>query len=93
MEHVIDIKHHLGEQPVVRSVKRRVNEVRSYVGLDCQGQEILRLRMNEEVGRASCPIPLWFYSSLVILFLITILSTVNRGLIYDISAKGNLRST
>lgn len=72
MEHVVDIEHHLGEHPVVRNVKRGVDKACSGVGLNRQRQEVLRFRMDEEVGRASCAVPFRLYSSLVILFLVAV---------------------
>ena len=58
MEHVVDVEHELGKHPIVGFVKRGINEILSGVGLDSQGQEVLRLRMDEEVSRASGAISL-----------------------------------
>lgn len=50
MKHVVDVKHHLGQQPIVGLIFRRVYEIRPGVCLDRERQEVPVGRMNEEVG-------------------------------------------
>lgn len=39
-EEVVDVEHHLGQQPVVRSISRCVDQIASNVGPDSKGQEV-----------------------------------------------------
>lgn len=49
MPQIINVEHHLRQQPVVRSIRRCVDKVRACnVRFDCQWQEIAGCRMDEE---------------------------------------------
>ena len=53
VELVVDVEDHLAEEPVVGGVKGSVDEVGVGVGLDGQGEEVLGIGVDVEVGRAS----------------------------------------
>lgn len=66
MEHVVDIKHHLGEQPVVGFIQGSVDEVGSSIGLDCEREKVVGFGVEEEVSRAGGSIPLGLQFRLLI---------------------------
>ena len=72
VEEVVDIEHHLGEQPVGLLIERSVNQVRANVGLDGQGQEVLGLGVDIEVGRAESTIASRLKSSLGVGILVSV---------------------
>lgn len=65
MEEIVHVEDHLGEQPIVRLVKRGVDEVAPGVGPDSQGQEIPGLRVDEEVGRGGRAVALRLHCRLL----------------------------
>lgn len=73
MKEIIDVEYHLGEQPVGSGIEWGVDEVAADVGLDRQWQEVSRLWMDVEVGRASCTVSLWCYGGFFITGLIAVL--------------------
>lgn len=40
VEHIIDVEHHLGEQPIVVAILGCIDKILPFVGLDGQWQEI-----------------------------------------------------
>lgn len=70
VEHVVDVEHELGEQPVIGGVQGCVDKIGTDIGLDGQGQKVLGLGVDIEVGRAGGAISLGLKGGLLVVSLI-----------------------
>jgi hypothetical protein len=71
VEHVVGVKHHLSEQPVISRVEWRVGQIRVDICANCQMQEVARFGINVEVGAAGNRVTL-DYSGKLVVFLVRV---------------------
>ncbi len=55
VQKVVAIEHHFRKEPVILTIKRRINKIAADVCLDGERQEIVGLWVQVEVGITSCP--------------------------------------
>lgn len=64
VQEVVAVEHHFRQQPVMFTVKRRVGQITTDVGLDGERQEVVGLGVQVEVGVTSCREATWLESVL-----------------------------
>jgi len=60
MKEVVDVEHHLGQEPILCRVEGCVDEITSHVRLDGQRQEVFALGVDVEVSTAGGSVTLRF---------------------------------